>query len=122
MTKILDLIGRIFISGIFLLSAYNKIVNYEGTIGWMASFGLPGFLLAPAISRELCRVFLGGSGSGIGRCVNPNSASDHSGCDHSERGACEGDAAGGGMQGILGMWTQNVPIGLIAHFQKSQKH
>ena len=53
MTKILDLIGRIFISGIFLLSAYNKIGNYEGTLGWMGSFGLPGFLLAPAIFLEI---------------------------------------------------------------------
>ena len=53
MTKILDLIGRIFISSIFLLSAFNKIGNYEGTLGWMASFGLPGFLLAPAILLEV---------------------------------------------------------------------
>ena len=53
MAKILDLIGRIFISGIFLLSAYNKIGNYEGTLGWMGSFGLPGFLLAPAILLEV---------------------------------------------------------------------
>ena len=53
MTKILDLIGRIFISGIFLLSAFNKIGNYEGTLGWMGSFGLPGFLLAPAILLEI---------------------------------------------------------------------
>ncbi len=53
MTKILDLIGRIFISGIFLLSAFNKIGNYEGTLGWMGSFGLPGFLLAPAIFLEI---------------------------------------------------------------------
>ena len=53
MTKILDLIGRIFISGIFLLSAFNKIGNYEGTLGWMGSFGLPGFLLAPAILLEV---------------------------------------------------------------------
>ncbi len=53
MNKILDLIGRIFISGIFLLSAFNKIGNYEGTLGWMGSFGLPGFLLAPAIFLEI---------------------------------------------------------------------
>tara|TARA_B100001109_G_scaffold102508_1_gene83612 strand:+ start:10 stop:393 length:384 start_codon:yes stop_codon:yes gene_type:complete len=53
MTKILDLIARVFISGIFLLSAFNKIGNYEGTLGWMGSFGLPGFLLAPAILLEI---------------------------------------------------------------------
>ena len=53
MIKIFDLIGRVFISGIFLLSGYNKIVNYDGTIGWMDSFGLPGFLLIPAIILEI---------------------------------------------------------------------
>ncbi len=53
MTKIFDLIGRVFISGIFLLSGYNKIVNYDGTVGWMESFGLPGFLLIPAIILEI---------------------------------------------------------------------
>ena len=53
MIKIFDLIGRVFISCIFLLSGYNKIVNYDGTIGWMESFGLPGFLLIPAIILEI---------------------------------------------------------------------
>ena len=53
MIKIFDLIGRIFISGVFLLSGFNKIRNYEGTIGWMESFGLPGFLLTPAIVLEI---------------------------------------------------------------------
>ena len=53
MNNILDLIGRIFISGLFLLSGFNKIGNYEGTIGWMEGFGLPGFLLIPAIILEI---------------------------------------------------------------------
>ena len=53
MTQILDLIGRIFISGIFLLSGFNKIVNYEGTVSWMESFGVPEFLLIPAIILEM---------------------------------------------------------------------
>ena len=53
MIKVLDLIGRIFISGIFLLSGFNKIGNYDGTVGWMESFGLPGFLLIPAIILEI---------------------------------------------------------------------
>ncbi len=53
MIKIFDLIGRVFISGVFLLSGFNKIGNYEGTIGWMESFGLPGFLLIPAIILEI---------------------------------------------------------------------
>ena len=53
MTKILDLIGRIFISGVFLLSGFNKIINYDGTVDWMESFNLPGFFLIPAIILEI---------------------------------------------------------------------
>ena len=53
MTNILDLIGRVFISGVFLLSGFSKIGNYDGTMGWMESFGLPGFLLIPAIILEI---------------------------------------------------------------------
>ena len=53
MIKIFDLTGRIFISGVFLLSGFNKIGNYDGTVGWMESFGLPGFLLIPAIILEI---------------------------------------------------------------------
>jgi len=53
MINILDLLGRIFISAIFLLSGINKITEYEGTIGWMESFGLPGILLIPAITLEI---------------------------------------------------------------------
>ena len=53
MTNTLDLIGRIFISLVFLLSGFNKIGNYEGTIGWMESFGMPGIFLIPAIILEV---------------------------------------------------------------------
>ena len=53
MIKVFDLTGRVFISGVFLLSGFNKIGNYEGTVGWMESFGLPGFLLIPAIILEI---------------------------------------------------------------------
>jgi len=53
MTNILDLIGRIFISLVFLLSGFNKIGNYEGTIGWMESFSMPGIFLIPAIILEV---------------------------------------------------------------------
>ena len=42
MTNILDLLARVFISLIFLLSGINKIGNYEGTVGWMESIGMPG--------------------------------------------------------------------------------
>ena len=53
MIKIFDLIGRVFISGIFLLSGFNKTVNYDGTVSWMESFNLPSFLLMPAIILEI---------------------------------------------------------------------
>ena len=53
MINILDLFGRVFISLIFLLSGINKIGNYEGTIGWMESLGMPGIFLIPAIILEI---------------------------------------------------------------------
>ena len=53
MANFFDLIGRIFISSIFLLSGYNKIFNYADTVTWMEGFGVPGFLLAPAIIIEI---------------------------------------------------------------------
>ncbi len=53
MIKILDLLGRILISFVFLLSGLRKILNYEGTIDWMEGFGVPGFLLIPAIILEI---------------------------------------------------------------------
>ena len=53
MSNILDLIGRIFISLVFLFSGINKIGNYEGTIGWMESLGMPGIFLIPAIILEI---------------------------------------------------------------------
>ena len=53
MTKIFDLIARISISILFLLNGIFKIYNYEGTISWMESFGLPGILIIPAIILEI---------------------------------------------------------------------
>jgi len=53
MTKILDLIGRISISAVFLLSGFNKIGNYEGTVEWMESFSLHEYLIIPAIILEI---------------------------------------------------------------------
>ena len=53
MANILDLIGRIFISVLFLVSAYNKIFSINGTMGWMEGFGVPGFLLYPVIVLEI---------------------------------------------------------------------
>tara|TARA_B100000123_G_scaffold110822_1_gene81519 strand:+ start:1615 stop:1983 length:369 start_codon:yes stop_codon:yes gene_type:complete len=53
MAKFFDLIARISISILFLLNGIFKINNYEGTIGWMESFGLPGILIIPAIILEI---------------------------------------------------------------------
>ena len=53
MSNVLDLIGRIFISALFLISAFNKILNLDGSMGWMESFGVPGFLIFPAIVIEI---------------------------------------------------------------------
>jgi putative oxidoreductase len=36
-----------------LLSGINKIGNYEGTVGWMESLGVPGIFLIPAIILEI---------------------------------------------------------------------
>ena len=53
MSNLMDLIGRIFISSVFLLSGYNKIFSFDGTATWMEGFGVPGFLLWPAIALEI---------------------------------------------------------------------
>ena len=53
MANIADLIGRILISALFLLNGIFKISNYDGTVGWMESFGMPGILLIPAIILEI---------------------------------------------------------------------
>ena len=53
MTNILDLIGRIFISIVFLLSGFHKIGNYEGTVGWMECYGGVSYTQIPAIILEI---------------------------------------------------------------------
>ena len=53
MANVFDLIGRILISALFLISAFNKIFNLEGSMSWMESFGVPGFLIFPAIVIEI---------------------------------------------------------------------
>ena len=53
MSSLLDLIGRVFISVLFLLSAYSKILNYSETVNWMEGFGVSGFLLIPTIALEI---------------------------------------------------------------------
>ena len=53
MVIILDFLGRIFISALFLISAYNKIFNIDGSMSWMEGYGVPGFLLYPTIALEI---------------------------------------------------------------------
>ena len=53
MANIVDLLGRLLISALFLLSAYNKIFSIDGTMSWMEGFGVPGFLLYPTIALEI---------------------------------------------------------------------
>ena len=53
MGNIIDLIGRILISVLFLINGVFKISNYDGTVDWIESFGLPGILIMPAIILEI---------------------------------------------------------------------
>ena len=53
MTNLIDLTGRILISALFLISAYNKIFSIDGSMNWMEGYGIPGFLLYPAIAFEI---------------------------------------------------------------------
>ena len=50
---IVELVGRIFLSTIFLLAGVGKIFNYESTIEYMESFNVPGYLITPAIIIEI---------------------------------------------------------------------
>ena len=50
---IVELVGRIFLSAIFLLAGVGKIFNYEITIEYMESFNVPGYLITPAIIIEI---------------------------------------------------------------------
>ena len=51
--QIIELVGRVFISLIFLLAGVGKVFNYEGTISYMESFSVPSYLLIPAIVVEI---------------------------------------------------------------------
>ena len=53
MINVLDLIGRVLISSLFLVSAFNKIFSLGGSMGWMEGYGVPGFLIYPAIILEI---------------------------------------------------------------------
>jgi putative oxidoreductase len=53
MLNLIDFIGRLLISALFLLSAYNKIFSIDGTMSWMEGYGVPGLLLYPTIVLEI---------------------------------------------------------------------
>ena len=51
--QVIEVLGRIFLSTLFLIEGINKIFNYEGTILYMESFGILGYLIIPAIILEI---------------------------------------------------------------------
>ena len=53
MMNIIDLIGRILLSILFLLNGFLKINNYENTVEWMEGFGMSGLFIIPAIIIEI---------------------------------------------------------------------
>ena len=53
MANLIDFIGRILISALFLISAYNKILSIDGTMSWMEGYGISGFLIYPTIALEI---------------------------------------------------------------------
>lgn len=51
--KSTELAGRLFLALIFLLSGLGKLGQYAGTLGYMASAGVPGLLLPLVILLEV---------------------------------------------------------------------
>ena len=50
---VIELVGRTFLSLIFLLEGIRKIFYYESTVEYMENFSVPGYLLPPAIVIEI---------------------------------------------------------------------
>ena len=50
---VIEILGRIFLSTIFLIEGINKIFNYESTIEYMENFSVPEYLAIPAIIVEI---------------------------------------------------------------------
>ena len=40
---IVEILGRLLLSAIFLINGIGKIFNYEGTIQYMENFDVPGY-------------------------------------------------------------------------------
>ena len=51
--QVVEIVGRIFLSTLFLIEGISKIFNYNGTIQYMESFGVPEYLAIPAIVLEI---------------------------------------------------------------------
>src|SRR5256885_15994208 len=51
--KVAELIGRVLLAAIFLLSGLGKIGAYAGTAAYMSSLGVPGALLPVVIATEV---------------------------------------------------------------------
>lgn len=45
--------GRVLIAIMFVMAGFSKISGYEGTVGYMQSVGIPGFLLPLVIGLEV---------------------------------------------------------------------
>ena len=53
MSNLVDLISRIFLSLVFLVNGYSKIINMEDVMFWMEfEHNLPGYFIYPAIVLE----------------------------------------------------------------------
>ena len=50
---IVELIGRIFLSTLFLVEGIGKISMQENVVIYMESYGVPGILFIPAIILEI---------------------------------------------------------------------
>lgn len=48
-----NLIGRILLAPLFLLSGVSKIFAFSGTQAYMEAVGVPGFMLVPTIILEI---------------------------------------------------------------------
>jgi len=53
MNFVIEALGRFFLSILFLIEGFKKIINYENTIEYMETFYVPGYLIAPAILTEI---------------------------------------------------------------------
>ena len=50
---IIELIGRIFLSALFLIEGIGKLFTQEQVITYMEDYGVPGILFSPAVVLEI---------------------------------------------------------------------